>query len=409
MSVSTVIPPPSPQTIIRTRMAGIVILGISAIPGLIELGTGEWSPSFLITIRIWLTLIGGIVAGTALSLNPTSAVSWLFAAGSMGLARLGFPNHWDSFQFLATVLAAISLAGAVLAAIPIGIRCAIVVTYIIFHFGGILTATTWPTPTPWITDQLGNRVYHPYLKFLYLGNAYHFYSPEPGPASHLYFLLKFRTKAIDPKTGKPTEKLEWVTLPTRPEQVKDPLALTYYRRLAISEQCAAGTPDAFTPATFEKSEQYSRRIEVDQGLRPGYPKIPIAPPEIEPWGVQCKVPSSRITAHILPSYVRHLAVHHSSDDREVVMIRCYRLEHRIMPPAFLASGVDPYHPATYRPYFLGDYDSTGTLIDPQDPMLYWLVPIVKKPGGPSPSDPRKRDYDDYLEKHAGAELEWRRP
>jgi hypothetical protein len=91
------------------------------------------------------------------------------------------------------------------------------------------------------------------------------------------------------------------------------------------------------------------------------------------------------------------------------LIRAYRLEHRITPPVLLVEGLDPYHPTTYRPYFLGDYDANGELVDPQDPMLYWLVPVVSKPGGAAPGDPRKRDYEDYLEKHAGAVLEWRRP
>lgn len=409
MSVSEVVPPPDPRTIAFARGLGFSLCLLAAVLGLIVAGVGD--TVYVNSPRVWLTLIGGVAGGAALSLKPTCWISWLIAAGTMFMARFGFPTHWDSFQFLATVLGCVSLVGAVLAALPMGIRCGVVVAYFVFHFGGILTATTWPHPAPWITEQMGNRVYQPYLKFLYLMNAYHFYSPDPGPASHLYFLIKFHTTENDPATGKPIEKLEWVTIPSRPEQVKDPLALTYYRRLSLSEQCSMATPDAYTPATFEKSEVYTRRMEVLNGLRPGYPKIPIAPPETEPWGVQYKIPTARITSNILPSYIRHLAIHHASADRKPVMIRVYRLEHRIMQPSTLAMdpNADPYHPTTYRPYFLGDYDAKGTLIDPQDPMLYWLIPILPKPGGASLGDPKKRDYEDYLEKHAGAELEWRRP
>jgi hypothetical protein len=407
MSVPSVLPPTSPNTIFRTRLLGIACCGTATVLGLVAAGVGE--VTVLNTVRVWLSITGAIAGGAALSLLPLDAKSWLIAAATMFLAAFGFPPHWDSFRFLATVLACVSLIGAVLMFLPVGIRASVGAVYLIFHFGGILTATTWPTPTPWITEQLANHVYQPYLKFLYLLNAYHFYSPDPGPASHLYFLVKYQSTEIDPATGKPTESFEWVTLPTRPEQIKDPLALTYYRRLAISEQCAMATPDAFTPSTFEKSEAYQRRMEVHNGLRPGYPKIPIAPPETEPWGVQYKVPSPRITSYILPSYIRHIATHHKSADRTPVLIRAYRLEHRITHPALLVEGLDPYHPTTYRPYFLGDYDANGDLVDPQDPMLYWLVPIVNKPGGAAPGDPRKRDYEDYLEKHAGAVLEWRRP
>jgi hypothetical protein len=41
-------------------------------------------------------------------------------------------------------------------------------------------------------------------------------------------------------------------------------------------------------------------------------------------------------------------------------------------------------------------------------MLYWLVPNVPKRGGASPADPEKKDYIDYLSKHAGFEFDWRR-
>jgi hypothetical protein len=407
MAAVEVVPPPSDLFVLRSRVAGAVLCGAAAALSLAVAATGDLL--VLQSARVWLTLAGVVTAGGALSLRPMSPVSWLVAAATLAAAYAGFPDHWDSFRFLASVLVCVSLAGATLTALPVGVREVVGVTYFVFHFGGILTATTWPSPTPWITSQLGNRLYEPYLKFLYLKNAYHFYSPDPGPASHLYFLVKYRTDEVDAATGKPAERLEWVTLPTRPEQVKDPLALTYYRRLALSEHCAMATPDAFTPATFEKSEAYTRRMEVHNGLRPGYPKIPIAPPETEPWGVQYKVPAPTITTYILPSYVRHVAAHHGGPGRTVVMIRAYRLEHRIWPPGYLATGSDPYDATSYRPYFLGDYDATGTLIDPQDPMLYWLVPVLPKPGGASPGDPKKKAFDDYLEKHAGAELEWRRP
>ena len=48
--------------------------------------------------------------------------------------------------------------------------------------------------------QAFNRVYNPYLQFIYQRNAYHFYSPDPGPASVLVFLLKTET-GTDPVTG----------------------------------------------------------------------------------------------------------------------------------------------------------------------------------------------------------------
>jgi hypothetical protein len=39
-------------------------------------------------------------------------------------------------------------------------------------------------------------------------------------------------------------------------------------------------------------------------------------------------------------------------------------------------------------------------------MLYWLVPILPKDGGISPTDPNAKDYEDFMSKHAGHEFDW---
>jgi hypothetical protein len=94
-------------------------------------------------------------------------------------------------------------------------------------------------------------------------------------------------------------------------------------------------------------------------------------------------------------------------------VKIFRVEHRVLPAqAFLnrydengnklESGNDPYHPVTYRPYYYGEFNPKGELINPVDPMLYWLVPIVpKKPL--NESDP---DYTDYMSDYAGAKFPW---
>src|SRR5437667_416198 len=92
------------------------------------------------------------------------------------------PVAWE------TVLKA-ALAGAALVAAPRPWRQGVISAIIVFHFGGIFMATASPPPTPWLVEQMFQRVYNPYLQFMYLRNAYHFYSPEPGPASLLCFLL----------------------------------------------------------------------------------------------------------------------------------------------------------------------------------------------------------------------------
>ncbi len=38
---------------------------------------------------------------------------------------------------------------------------------------------------------LWGKVYRPYLQFFYLNNAYHFYSPEPGPPVLVWFRIDY--------------------------------------------------------------------------------------------------------------------------------------------------------------------------------------------------------------------------
>jgi hypothetical protein len=246
----------------------------------------------------------------------------------------------------------------------------------------------------------------PYLSFMYLRNAYHFYSPEPGPASLLACLLRYETDETDPATGKPKVLHEWIVLPKRDEHMRDPLGQTYNRRLSITEMVATAIPGLATGLNFEKSDVVQRRQRAGI-VASGQSKEPIPLVTLEESAeLQYRVPQAHITRYLLPSYARHLASAYSAPGRRVTQIKIYRFEHRIMPTAQFVLGGDPFHPATYKPYFYGDYDATGKLLNPQDEMLYWLVPIVPRRGGPSPADPEKKDYIDYLSKHAGFEFDW---
>jgi hypothetical protein len=404
------LPKTPPQIVYRIGGLGAGLCAAAAAVGLIADAAGA-GPGPVSTVRLLLVAAGAVLAGSAISLRAGLWQAWAIAAGAGLLSVVGLPDHWDSARLLAKVLTGVAAAGAVLAVLPPVWRYSLASLAVVFHFGGILTATTMPDPAPWISQQLFSRVYSPYLTFAYLRNAYHFYSPEPGPASHLYVLLKFEHDEIDPKTGKPKVSASWVTQPNRRAHMKDPLGLTYYRRLALTEQLAGTIPDLFSPSTFERLDARQRRLHAALGLE-GKEPIPVAPSDFEPEYNQYKVPRPDVTRYLLPSYTQHLAVEHSAPGRRVVSMKVYRLEHRIVTAqAFVAKDrpMDPFHPIGYRPYYLGEYDPQGKLIDPDDPLLYWLVPILPKPGGPSPNDPLQIDYDDYLSKHAGYQVAWRRP
>jgi len=168
----------------------------------------------------------------------------------------------------------------------------------------------------------------------------------------------------------------------------------------LTEQLARGTLGLFVPDQFEKKEMTNRRT-AKQGVIPLHP--------VDPVGFQYKLPYPDVARFLIPSYASHVIVKHTPN-KEVAArttVKLYRLEHRTMLPEEYATPLpnggylDPYHPSTYRPYFLGEYDARGNLINPQEDLLYWLLPVLQRTPVPNdPTDRFKKTYDDYMSVHA---------
>jgi hypothetical protein len=405
------VPPVPARTVYRTGLAGAGLCLLASAVGLAVRVSETDGPGFVSTIRLLLVAVGAVTAGAAVSLRPKLPFAWLIAGTASLLAVVGIPPHWDSAVLVAEVLTGVAATGAVLAYLPLGTRLTVASFMIVFHFTGILCAVTWPTPTPWMTEQIGTRVHLKYLMFMYLRNAYHFYSPEPGPASLIYALVTY--DAVDPATGQP--EAEWVQLPRRDLHMKDPLGLTYFRRLSVTEQISMTVPDYVTPSGFERLDIRQRREAVALGNLKDYPRIPLAPPEIEQPIHQYRMPYPSVTRYILPAYAAHLLHTQKSplSGAAAKTVKIYRLEHRILDVRQFKEGVSPFHPTTQRPYFLGEFKldpatDTAELTDPQDPMLYWLVPVLPK-ASPGKAETVDDEIDDYLSRHARFKVEWRRP
>jgi hypothetical protein len=60
-------------------------------------------------------------------------------------------------------------------------------------------------------------------------------------------------------------------------------------------------------------------------------------------------------------------------------IKVYRVTLTLVTPAELARGVSPLERNKYYPIFLGEFDKNGKLLHPDDPFLYWYLPIVVVP------------------------------
>jgi hypothetical protein len=204
--------------------------------------------------------------------------------------------------------------------------------------------------------------------------------------------------------------------------------MTYYRRLSLTELVSSSVPGSASPASVEKLAAVQRRRDNEIGLN-GKP-IPgalMAGNELDL--SQYRPPHAHLRRHTFPSYARHIAVEYTGPrktaDGKVVNytvsgVHLFRVEHRVVNPnQFLeyenetfkrigernptrgidpkTGGYTPNHPVTYLPYYLGKYDPAGRLTNPEDPLLYWLVPVVARD---------KKGFYDWMSEYVGHEFVW---
>ncbi len=83
--------------------------------------------------------------------------------------------------------------------------------------------------------------------------------------------------------------------------------------------------------------------------------------------------------------------------RRAKSVRIYRVIHEIIPPSLLERGWPPDAIFLFKPYYLGEFDPDGKMMPsclptheiplpgggkvnvPEDPLLYWLCPILPVP------------------------------
>jgi hypothetical protein len=199
--------------------------------------SGEGSERVLVPLRCLAITVGLILAAGAVSVRLRKA-TWDFeervvSASLTGLAAftvlLGWlaldREAWYTIALFLGVLALVGFASCVLILLPRNARRALTLVIVFLHFCGILSAVTSAPPPgaepPWITQVVWTYLSRPYLQFMYLNNAYHFYSPEPGPACQLWFYVKF-----EDGTG------EWFKAPKREDYAT---RQEYQRILSVTE------------------------------------------------------------------------------------------------------------------------------------------------------------------------------
>jgi hypothetical protein len=403
---------PRPALVVGFVSAGAAWLLAAALGG-----TAVW----LRVVFIGLSLLAAAVAAAIgvrntwrdpASRYPSAAV--LALAGVVGIvANVALDEAWDMAVLTLWLAVAAAFAGAVLLLLPRWARRVAASLFVLFHFGGILTAVGMVPAadgsTPWLASQLWTRVYSPYLQFTYLNNGYHFYSPEPGPTALFWFRVAYADGTA-----------RWVKITNAAE---DPGPLTR-RRL---ESLPAGASQTL-PAPPNLAELAARHSEAVRAQFGGYPFIPGEP------SLQYREPPLYVQ-RLLRGYIGYIArayPHPTDPSQRVTGVKAYHVEYWFPSPEEMAEGIDPYDPTLYLAFYLGDFEPNGEIKESclkvefnadggivkktQDPFLNWLIPIVRDVGdepwhpGSSPGlrrayhhGDRDRPVRDYVKIHAGDE------
>jgi hypothetical protein len=300
-------------------------------------------------------------------------------------------REWDSIRMVFLVLAVVTLAGAVLVLLPMVARKIVVSLLILLHFGNILVAVTSVPPpngpAPWVSVQLWAHFYRPYASFMYLNNAYHFYSPEPGPPTLAWFYVRYTDKS-----GR------WIKLPSRKDS---PTPLHFQRTLALTE--SINVINHNTPPNYQQLAS-ARRLA-------GKIYDPEIPLPIETAPIIAYQPPEEYSRVMVAAYARYVAHHwpHPDDNPEATVktVKAYRLIHQIISAPQIEEGMSANDPVFDWPYFMGEFNADGVMLDPTDPFLYFWIPIRTEAEAPPPgviSQPTSV-LRNYLEIHANGRPE----
>src|SRR5262249_2256166 len=155
------------------------------------------------------------------------------------------------------------------------------------------------------------HVYRQYLEFMYLNNAYHFYSPEPGPPSLVWFYVRY-----EDDSGR------WIKIPQREDF---PTKVAYQRRLSLTESInQLLPPGSAPPGTTVQDLAQARAMRGQLDEIPTYPGMEPVFQRREP-GFYSK--------RMLETYARHVAKFYPHPDdpgKKVTRVKTYRVVHNIL-------------------------------------------------------------------------------
>jgi hypothetical protein len=367
------------------------------------------------SLLLLLAAVSVLAAGVAVAVRPGSPqVVFLAALVALAVSWVGSSELWDSGRLALRVLAAVGLFAAGVLLLPSPWRRVAVSLVILFHFAGICVAVT-SADNLWVSHLAWRYFYRPYVQFMYLNNAYHFYAPAPGPAPLLWFCVEYQP---DPDGRR---NLRWVKVPEidkdgkrlRPDGSRLWPNVEYTRRLSLAE--STNFPQGVLPGNLVRLSQF-RDSEVSDPQSPlARLKLPLSSQLAFGPDVQYREPTD-VSKKWIASYARHVARtyrHETRPDLPVVGVKVYRVIHTILSAQLLAAGARPDDPELFQPYFMGEFDAGGRMKsypravrlwrpdgqeyeEFRDPLLYWLIPIVRTGMAQSPAGDAFRERGSAL-------------
>lgn len=358
----------------RQSLVGLLVTGMgAALAAAAHPSAPDWSSVASMSAGI----AGLILIGVDIAKSPRNKITLLIAVAASLLARAATHPEWDSAQLLFKVMAFVAAFAFVILLLPRPLQMVVASRLAVFHFFGVMSAITSPPPQSWLSHWAWVTLFRPHLVFCYTNNAYQFYSPQPGPASLLWF-------CIEMQDGTKT----WFKQPRKPETRLDPLSVEFFRRLSMTE--AVNQNQSISTISIDAIS--ARRSVADW--------IPMYPGASDL--VQFRPPQPHVR-RTLATYVRHV-FEMFGGPKQVKSVRVYRVLHTMLEPQQFANGDDPFAESTYWPYYFGEYSADGTIVEPNDPLLFWLIPIYRKPPTVTPTARTGMDsVHNYLKRHAGSD------
>jgi hypothetical protein len=211
---------------------------------------------------------------------------------------------------------------------PLSVKL-VVTILLLLHFTAIL-ACVLAGGGPFGMKQLCG-FFRPYLKFMWLDNAYRFYAPEPGPTEVIWFYLRYEDGSA-----------RWYQVPRREDFT---LRMPFQRYMSIALHATSKVEAKLVPFKDDASA-------ITVALRENRPKLKYV---LDPTGLI-----------YFQSYARFVArkhVEHPVTRSRLAAVDIYGVTYGLRTAFDVRRNLDMYDPRLVHVQTYGSFDTEGRLID----------------------------------------------